>query len=111
MAKIIFIQQSMFPLQVIAYISSLVKKHGHESKVFIHSAEKNIIQLLHDEKPDIIGIPFVTQERLWAFELSTEIKKHLDIPIMFGGTDITFYPELLSKHKNVDLVVVGEGEF
>src|SRR3990167_773547 len=100
MAKIAFIQQSMFPLQVIAYISALVKKHGHESKVFIHSAERDIMQLLSKEKPDIIGIPFVTHERLWAFELSTEIKKNLNVPIMFGGTDITFYPDIIS-HKDV----------
>ena len=110
MAKILFIQQSMFPLQVIAYISSLVKKHGHESKAFVHSAEKDMIELIKKENPDIIGIPFVTQERLWAFELSTEIKKNFNVPIMFGGADVTFYPEIIS-HKDVDLVVVGEGEF
>lgn len=110
MAKIVFVQQSMFPLQVIAYISSLVKSHGHESVVLVHSGEKDIISLLEKEKPDIIGIPFVTQERLWAFELSKTIKSKLDVPIMFGGMDVTFYPDLIN-HEYVDVVVVGEGEF
>tara|TARA_B100000686_G_scaffold130676_2_gene137712 strand:- start:180 stop:1775 length:1596 start_codon:yes stop_codon:yes gene_type:complete len=63
--------------------------------------------------PDLIALS--TTEDMWFLgiklmeELEGYIKKH-KIPVIAGGVFPTFAPELVLKHRLIDMVCVGEGE-
>ena len=110
MARIAFIQNSWFDLHGLMYISGLLKHHGHTTQLFIEPAERNLLDLLKKLSPDFVGFPITSEERLWAWEWATRVKKTLKIPIIFGGIDPTICPDIID-HPSVDIICRGEGEF
>jgi len=52
----------------------------------------------------------MTGDYQWALQTATEIKKHFDIPIIFGGHHTISVPERVIAKNCIDIVCVGEGE-
>ena len=72
---------------------------------------EEIIETIKKEKADLIGIsalftPYF-QEVIKTAEI---IKKHLDIPILLGGSHVSAMPEQILKYDCVDFIIRGEGE-
>ena len=42
-------------------------------------------------------------------EIASEIKKRLNLPILWGGPHVTFFPKII-EYDYVDAVCVGEGD-
>lgn len=86
-----------------------VKKHKH-LKGHAYSYEKQIIdetiELCMDA--DLICISFMTNYFDRAVQLTEEIKKAIDRPIIWGGIHPTVAPE--QSRRYVDIVCIGEGE-
>jgi amino acid adenylation domain-containing protein len=69
------------------------------------------IEMLNTFEPDIIGFRSLTFTKDFAHKTVSLIKQwRSDVPVIAGGPYATSGYSLLLKDKNIDLVVVGEGE-
>ena len=86
-----------------------VKGHKHH-KGYVYRYERHIIEETIElcKGSDLIGISFMTNYFDRAMQLTEEIKKKINCPIVWGGIHPTVAPEESLKH--VDMVCVGEGE-
>lgn len=96
-------------------ISAVPIKHGYGVAILDQRIEKRWKEKLEDclnQKPFCVGITSMTGEQLkHAMEIMDFIKAKSDVPIIFGGSHATLLPEQTLKYKNVDIVVVGEGDY
>lgn len=73
--------------------------------------QEDIIKLINDYKPDIIGISILEMLYDFSLRLTQLIKKTFqDIPIIAGGVFPTLSPERVMDESSIDIVCVGEGE-
>jgi radical SAM superfamily enzyme YgiQ (UPF0313 family) len=74
-------------------------------------SEENIEKRISETKADIVGILTFTDPTISkALKISEIAKKHGAITV-WGGAHTSTLPELSLKHKDVDILVVGEGEY
>lgn len=111
-------------------ISAMLKKHGHKvtlaydqslfndmnylSKPWLARLLDHKTTVLHqviESQPQLVGFTVMTPTYQWALNLASEIKKYLDVPVIFGGPHPTLLPELVLRNTCVDMVCVGEGDF
>jgi anaerobic magnesium-protoporphyrin IX monomethyl ester cyclase len=120
-----------FPINLLSVLS-YVKKHGYENIMiedFMFTKEKirkrlandsvrigvddtEIEKKIRESKPDIVGVSCVfTRYFMDSHSIASITKKiNPEVKVIFGGTHATnFWQETLTD-KNVDLVVIGEGE-
>ncbi len=111
-------------------ISAMLKKHGHSVSLAYDQSlfndmnylskpwlarlldhKKTVLHQIIESQPKLVGFTVMTPTFQWALDLAREIKKYLDVPIIFGGPHPTLLPESVLGHKCVDMVCVGEGDF
>ena len=108
MAKVTFCQEMYFPLQSTQALSAFLKRAGHEVDVAIGSKEE-IAQYLSETQPDLIGFSVLTAYRNHMLETTHAIKEFgITAPIIAGGYDITFMPQIL-ENSDLDMICVGDG--
>jgi anaerobic magnesium-protoporphyrin IX monomethyl ester cyclase len=114
----------------IQYISSYLKKEGHEVSLAydqslfddknylsmpflaqVFDQGNNIIKQTIDTQPDLICFSVMSVTHQWALNTAKEVKKHLDVPICFGGIHAIICPDEIIEKKQVDMVCLGEGEY
>lgn len=114
----------------VEYISAYLKQRGHqvslayEQSLFddknylcipfaakIFDQGSNIIRQVIDTKPDIVAFSVLAVTFQWALQRASTIKRYLDVPIIFGGTQAITCPERLIEKDAVDIVCTGEGEY
>jgi len=62
-------------------------------------------------KPDFVGISCLTTDVKSVFNIANMIKNRLsDTNIVLGGIHPTLFPEEMLKNRDIDFVVMGEGE-
>lgn len=113
----------------LAYISAYIKKHGYDVKIFdahimaikglgsgqysnLKEVENGLINNVMKYQPDIVGISclfhFISR---MSHKLAGLIKnKNKDIINVMGGVYATVSTEAVLSDKNIDFVVLGEGE-
>lgn len=99
----------------ICYISAYLKKNNIKAEVLDANALKlkneEILSMVRQKEPLIIGITATTPSIIKAYELANEIKKNDKIKIVVGGPHVTNLSErTLNENANIDIVVRGEGE-
>ncbi|MBR9706087.1 B12-binding domain-containing radical SAM protein, partial [Candidatus Pacearchaeota archaeon] len=110
MAKIVFIQDSLFDQHSIQYLSAVLKQTKHEVDLFVVDAEKDkIMQRIRDSKPDIVAFSITSMEYGWATDIAKKVKKENLALTIFGGPHPTYFPDFI-KNDFVDIVCIGEGE-
>jgi len=96
------------------YISKVCRMAGYKTKVIDLSFEYDLNHLktyIKFNKFDIAGIYSMSSMIQNAFTAAEIIKnKYPDTKIIFGGPHPTLLPEEVLSNKNVDFVVMGEGE-
>jgi len=109
MAKVLFAQEIYFPFQSIAKLTAYLKREGQEVDLVIGNEEK-IVNYIKNTNPDLIAFSILTPYRNHMLSSAMAIKKAgIKIPIIAGGYDITFLPQIL-EHSDVDIICRGEGE-
>jgi len=74
-------------------------------------SEDAIIDIISDYKPDLIGFGVYGYTIDIAKKISKAVKKaYSDIPIIYGGIEVTLHPEKYINKSYVDMICVGEGE-
>jgi len=74
-------------------------------------SREKILRKIGSFKPDLVAFSVLTDNYLWALNLSRLIKKRYSIPIVFGGIHPTSVPEIVMENNCVDFVIRGEGEY
>lgn len=100
----------------ISYISALLKKNGHKTKLvvlsnFLGRRNKNIIDgYLKEFKPELICFTAVTTEFPFIRDLAGYIKKRYpDVYLLIGGPHVSLNPEEFLS-ADFDALCIGEGE-
>jgi len=112
----------------IKYLSAALKKHDHQTALFIDpqlfrdeilsikslgkifDSREKVVRDVISYKPDMIGFSVCTDFSKWAQDLALKIKEKADIPIIFGGIHPTSIPEEVIRQGAVDMICIGEGE-
>jgi radical SAM superfamily enzyme YgiQ (UPF0313 family) len=62
-------------------------------------------------RPDVVGISSLfTPYYREVLEVAARVKKHLNVPVIVGGSHASAVPETLLSSPNIDYVIRGEGE-
>jgi len=91
----------------LAYLASYLRRYLNFDNTVIIDKEKNLLEAIKREKPDIVGITSMSLEYNKIANMGTEIKETFDIPVLIGGVHISLMPHHLS---NFDVGVINEGE-
>jgi radical SAM superfamily enzyme YgiQ (UPF0313 family) len=110
MARILFLNERAVYRPGVAELMGYLKSKGHVCEIYFEELEEDILELILDFKPDIVGFSCVSGEQKWAFKKARKIKSHIDALSVFGGPHPTFFPEII-KEEGVDIVCRGEGEY
>jgi radical SAM superfamily enzyme YgiQ (UPF0313 family) len=85
---------------------STFHEYYHFGKPF-DAIEREIAEI----KPDVIGISSLfTPYYRESLEVAARVKKHLNIPVVVGGSHASAVPESMLASPYVDYVIRGEGE-
>ena len=76
----------------------------------IFNLKKEFLSKVIKAKPDVVAFSVISDNYGWACKLGREIKKYLDVVVIFGGTHPTSVPERVISENFVDFVIMGEGE-
>jgi radical SAM superfamily enzyme YgiQ (UPF0313 family) len=109
MARIAFVQNLAIEYIGTMYLSAALKKHGHNTEVFIGVGNKRMINEIVGYRPDLVGFSCTTGLHRWCLKMAGDIKKLIPAKTIFGGPHPTFFPEII-KEEAVDIVCRGEGE-
>jgi len=93
----------------IMYLSSMVKKDGHEIDV-VDLEYNKVREKIKEYKPAIIGYSIATHNRNQYLPINKRIKKEFDIFSVFGGPHPTYFPDVIEE-DGVDAICIGEGEY
>jgi anaerobic magnesium-protoporphyrin IX monomethyl ester cyclase len=95
----------------LAHLSSVVKKDGHETKLFLISKKREqSVSELSDFQPDVLFVYLTTnQYRLFLFHLQNTLG-NLNASVFVGGPHPTCCPEETLQLNGVEGVCIGEGE-
>lgn len=96
----------------LGYIGAIAKQEGFDVRIIQQrdSSDEEILRSIKDYMPDIIGFSVMTYNFDAAQNLAKRIKDiNPGIHIIFGGSHPTALPEIV-KDRNIDFVVIGEGE-
>ena len=98
------------PLGVLS-IATFLKKNGYDVKLFDRNVEKsNIDKLIKSYNPDIIGVSVMSSRCLKdAIKVSKTAKKYSKM-LIWGGQIPTMNTALCFECKDVDYIMMGEGE-
>lgn len=107
------------PLQMqfgISYISSFLKKHGHQTKLLVLNRALNkkntciVSEYLMKFKPKLICFTAVYSEYNFMASIAEYIKEnHPDIYLLIGGCHVSLNPEEILL-DGFDALCIGEGE-
>jgi anaerobic magnesium-protoporphyrin IX monomethyl ester cyclase len=109
MARILFLQSIEYEFLGPMYLSSMVKKYGHDCRLAVGETIDKFTPAIEQFKPDIIGFSIMSGSHLWAINMARQIKVRYDTLNIFGGPHATFFPEMIEE-EGIDLIVRGEGE-
>lgn len=127
--KIVFVHLGRENLGI-EYLSAILKREGHQVSLVhdpgLFSTEDNVFYLpfleyvfkkrdivkdVINRKPDIVAFSVYTTTYRWACKIAEEIKKHISVPVIFGGIHATLVPERVISQPFIDYVNIGEGEY
>ncbi|MBN1824468.1 MAG: cobalamin-dependent protein [Endomicrobiales bacterium] len=106
---------SAYPLGL-GYIAAVAKERGHEVLLLDPEAEGkdlvSVVDRLRDFRPDLVGLSCVTANFTIACRWASVIKKELPVLLAVGGVHVSALPEKsLQDCPDIDIVVIGEGEY
>ena len=99
------------------YIGALLRENGYDVEILnfhgMAGTPEKIREILRERAPRIIGFSILNANRWGAVEIA-RIAKAVDpgVTTVIGGVGATFlWEHLLTHFKEIDIAVVGEGEF
>ena len=107
-----FNRKRQVPLGLL-YVGGALRKNGHDVQIF-HTTPNEIkrnAKIIIKKDPIFVGFSVITgNQTRYSAEMSKEIKKRSDMPIVWGGPHPTLVTEQCLSEEYIDIVVRGEGE-
>jgi radical SAM superfamily enzyme YgiQ (UPF0313 family) len=96
-------------------LAAVLEKDDHTVKVFDNALYElpstQLAGLVLGELPNAVGFSVTFKNLSDAKEIAAQIKRcNKNIITIFGGPQVSYQPEELIKNKNIDIIVIGEGE-
>jgi anaerobic magnesium-protoporphyrin IX monomethyl ester cyclase len=98
------------------YVAAVLKDSNYDVEILnwhdINATPEKIKEILGEKKPNVIGFSILHGNRWGGLEIA-RIAKQIDprVTIVFGGVGATFlWEHFLTHFRDVDYVVIGEGE-
>ncbi len=107
---------SVVPIGVY-YVAALLKNNNYDVEILnwhnINKIPQRIKEALEEKKPDVIGFSILHANRWGGIEIARVAKRiNPKVKVVFGGIGATFlWKHFLTHFRQVDFVVVGEGEY
>jgi len=103
------------PPMGISYLGAVAREAGHEVKLLdmnaLNMPSEGILGYLKKYPAEVIGFTVTCPAIYKVFSMIEKIKENYpNIQIVFGGPHPSSLPKESIENKNVDFVVVGEGE-
>ncbi|MEP4379695.1 MAG: radical SAM protein [Alphaproteobacteria bacterium] len=103
------------PMLGLAFIAAALRDQGNEVKVIDYEVNgwpmSQVARDIEEFKPDMIGMTiYVTNMRRCASVALIAKEVNPDICVVFGGPQVTIFPEEAFLSPDVDVVVLSEGE-
>jgi anaerobic magnesium-protoporphyrin IX monomethyl ester cyclase len=99
----------------LGYISSILKKAGHETTLLYLQAEptrESLLQQVASLAPDVVAFSATTHQFPYVARCARWIKKEMPaVWTIVGGTHPTLVPADVISEPGVDVACVGEGEY
>lgn len=113
--KVVDLERGYNPPLGLLYLASYAQKYtNHKIDILDTIVEEldysDIEERIKKIGPDIIGIQAMSFTLIDALLCARIVKRIKNIPVVFGGPHPTIYPRETINLKEVDYVVVGEGE-
>jgi radical SAM superfamily enzyme YgiQ (UPF0313 family) len=111
------IQDIAIPPIGMYYIGAVLKENHYDVEILnwctINESPEEIEKRLIEKKPDIIGFSILQANRWGGIEIAGIAKKiYPNVKIVFGGVTPTFlWKHFLTHFRQIDVVVIGEGEY
>jgi len=96
-----------------AFLASFLRAHGHQVDFFrvpLDMAVADVADKVRAVDPELIGVSLTTRQWQRARFLMSDLRKHIDVPVVAGGLHPTFSPEVVLAQPGFDYVCLGEGE-
>ncbi len=109
------ISRGYMPPLGIGYIAAVLEKDGHQVKIIDSAPLKysniDIKQELDKFAPEVIGISTNIGDAREALELGSFLKEQFNVPMIMGGPYATnSFEQIFQRSKDIDYIVIGEGE-
>ncbi len=107
---------SVVPIGV-CYVAALLKENHYDVEILnfyaLDKDSQEIREILIARKPDVIGFSILHANRWGGIEIARIAKQvNPNVKIVFGGIGATFlWKHFLSHFREIDYVVLGEGEY
>ncbi|MCC6409884.1 MAG: B12-binding domain-containing radical SAM protein [Planctomycetes bacterium] len=112
MARIAFVLTTCHEFEGVKVLSSVLKKHGHQTDCFITSEERDYYQAVRDFEPDVVGIYATSGQEKWPYPYIRRWKKELPhLKVVMGGPHPSHDLEPLYERDVVDATTKGEAEY
>jgi len=108
-----YLEKFNYPVKILDTVAEGGKRELKKEKKTVYGlADEEIATEIKRSAPDIVGISCLyTAYAGDAHRVAAIVKKvNPSILVVFGGAHATIFPEMTLKDKNVDMVVMGEGE-
>lgn len=112
MSRIAFVLTTCHEFEGVKVLSSVLKKHGHQTDAFITSEERDYFQSVADFRPDVIAIYATTGQHEWPYPYIRRWKKlNPKLKVVMGGPHPSHDLEPLEHADVIDATVKGEAEY
>ena len=107
-------EATFYPPLGIAYIASMLEKHGYECKIIDASLfrmpNEEVLKIIEKDNPDVVCIGINISTAIAGNSLGHEIKKRLNKKVIIGGVHASSATENTLKNSLADAVILGESE-
>lgn len=126
--KITFVHYGLTENLGEAFLSSTLKRNGHEVEIIMDpslyadinfnfpflggyfSKKFNLIDKVLQTSPDLVAFSVYTNNYQWSLDKARQLKAKKNIPVIFGGVHPTLSPQTVIENDCVDMICIGEGE-
>lgn len=119
--------EDIFPPLNLAYIAAVLQQNNHQVTIYdaiphngptkykdgywYGKTYNDIENDLNKLEFDIVGVGCFFSIRLkYALDVAKTVKKIKDVPVMLGGIHATTMPKEVMQNKEIDYIILGEGE-
>lgn len=107
------VESTSLPFGLLHVASTLIKE-GYTVRIIdevVNLNWQNIVLSEIKRNPLIFGVSSMTGKQIkYGLIFSKFVKKHSDVPVVWGGIHASLLPKQTLENENIDFVVKGEGE-